>query len=325
MWATTVSPRRLRWGAFLRAITAGEYTTLTGTCGSGRQAPLTPQRQPASLVGAPGHRTAAPLSSASRGPRLVPRRAGPVRPEPQRGVSLRPVEFLTCGPSTRAIDSARVVRNGMTRVRTWAAMQRRFPRTATISATASLRRLVRGGPESRRPSTPRRPLLNLIKEPGPWDEERLDVFGDALLVSRRSLELKPRSEKRLRNLVRGRERGAKIVISFCGNSARRNLARPSDQQQNATGAHHEVSHRRRFPARRARFAPADATRSIPRPARSAASLVVRQRGRAAVVAAAPLRRAWPPALTAGVAASRARSISPCRHRSGCCSRQRVSA
>jgi hypothetical protein len=57
-------------------------------------------------------------------------------------------------------------------------------------------------------------LLNLIKEPGPWDEERLDVFGDALLVPQRSSKLKSRCEKRLLNLVFGRERGAKIVISF---------------------------------------------------------------------------------------------------------------
>jgi hypothetical protein len=53
-----------------------------------------------------------------------------------------------------------------------------------------------------------------MKDPGPWDEERLDNFGDALLVPQRYPELKPQCEKRLLRLVFSRELGAKIILSF---------------------------------------------------------------------------------------------------------------
>jgi hypothetical protein len=57
-------------------------------------------------------------------------------------------------------------------------------------------------------------LLNLMKDPGPWDEERLDVFGDTLLVPQRYPALRPRCEKKLLKLVFGRDLGAKVVLSF---------------------------------------------------------------------------------------------------------------
>jgi hypothetical protein len=57
-------------------------------------------------------------------------------------------------------------------------------------------------------------LLNIMPDPGPWNEERLDQYGDALLAPQRYPQLKARCDKRLLQLVFSRDPSAKIMLSF---------------------------------------------------------------------------------------------------------------